>query len=327
MRRREFLGVLGGTAAAWPGVAPAQPSPLPTIGFLHSGTRSSYGHLLAAIQQGLGETGFIEGATVRIEYRWAEDRFDRLPELARDLVQQNVSLIFAGGGEVSAIAAKGATSKIPIVFAIGADPVQHGLVASMNRPGANVTGTTFLVVQVRPKLVELVREILPQAKSIAVLANPNRAGYEQALQDVLGAAKRSGLAVVLLKAGSEREIDAAFSALSSSRVDAMVALSDPVYVNRRVQLAILAAAHKLPTIFSSRENIVAGGLICYGASLVEAARQAAIYAGRILKGEKPENLPVLQPTKFELVINLKTAKALGITVPATLLARADEVIE
>jgi putative ABC transport system substrate-binding protein len=326
MNRRELITLVGGAAAAWPVVVRAQQA-IPVIGFLHSGTRSSYSHLLAAIQQGLGETGFIEGSTVRLEYRWAEDRFDRLPELARDLVQQKVSLIFAGGGEVSAIAAKGATSKIPIVFAIGADPVQHGLVASMNRPGANVTGTTFLVVQVRPKLVELVREVLPQAKSIAVLANPNRAEYEQALQDVLNAAKRSDLTVVLLKAGGEREIDAAFSSLGSSRVDAMVALSDPVYVNRRVQIAILAAAHKLPTIFSSRENVIAGGLICYGASLVEAARQAAVYTGRILKGEKPENLPVLQPTKFELVINLKTAQALGLSIPPTLLARADEVIE
>jgi putative ABC transport system substrate-binding protein len=327
VKRRDFLSAVSGSVVVWPVASHAQPSALPTIGFLHSGSEASYGHLLAAVRQGLGETGFVEGETVRIVYRWAEDRFERLPELADDLVKRNVSLIFAGGGEVSAIAAKSATSKIPVVFAIGSDPVQHGLVASMNRPTANITGTTFLVVQVRPKLVELTREILPRAKSIAVLANPNRAGYEQALQETLDAAKNANLSVVVLRAGSERDIDGAFATLGKTPVDAVLVLSDPVYVNRRVQIAILAATHRLPTICSSRENVVAGGLISYGASLVDAARQAAVYAGRILKGEQPANLPVLQPTKFELVLNLKTAQALGLSIPATLLARADEVIE
>jgi putative ABC transport system substrate-binding protein len=280
-----------------------------------------------AFRQGLVQAGFVEGTSVSIEYRWAEDRFDRLPTLANELVQRKVSLIFAGGGEVTAVAAKAATQTIPVVFAIGADPVAHGIVASMNRPGGNVTGVSFLVVQVRPKLVELIKELLPQAKLIALVVNPNRLGYEQALGDVQKSAQASGLDFIVLKAGREQEIDAAFSLLTKSAVDAALFLSDPVYVDRRDQIARLLDMHKLPGIFASREQVTAGGLISYGASLREAVQQAGIYAGRILKGEKPADLPVTQPTKFELVINLKAANAIGLTVPATLLARADEVIE
>jgi putative ABC transport system substrate-binding protein len=326
MRRRDFITVLSG-AAAWPVQTFAQGAATPVIGFLHSGSLGSYGPVIDAFRRGIGEAGYVEGRTVTIEYRWAEDRFDRLPALAGELVRRKVSLIFAGGGELSALSAKAATSTIPIVFAIGADPVQHRIVASMNRPGGNVTGITFLVVQLRPKMVELTRELLPQAKSIAVIANPNRAGYEQGVSDFARAAKAVALDFVILKAGNEREIDAAFTTLASMQVDALLFLSDPVYIGRREQISRLALARKIPTIHGSLEHIIAGSLIAYGASLTDAVRQAGAYSGRILKGEKPADLPVMQPTKFTLAINLKTAKALGITVPPTLLARADEVIE
>jgi putative ABC transport system substrate-binding protein len=305
----------------------AQTTAAPVVGFLHSGSPGSYQHVIDAFRRGLAETGYIEGRTVTVEYRWAEDRFERLPALAGELVGQNVSLLFAGGGEGSALAAKAATSTIPVVFAIGSDPVQHRIVASINRPGGNLTGISFLVVEIRPKMVELARELLPQAKSIALIANPNRTGYEQAVKDIVKPAKDLGLELVLLKAGSEEEIDAALSTLDKTQVDALLFLSDPVYVNRRDHIARLTLARKLPTIHASRELVAAGGLISYGASISDAVRQAGVYSGRILKGEKPANLPVMQPTKFDLAINLKTAKALGIAIPPTLLARADEVIE
>jgi putative ABC transport system substrate-binding protein len=315
-------------AAATPPVPGfAQQSPLPSIGFLHSGSQASYGHILTAFRQGLAQAGFAEGTNTSIEYRWADDHFERLSGLAKELVEQRVSLIFAGGGEVSAVAAKNATQTIPIVFAIGADPVQHGIVPSLNRPGGNVTGISFMVVQVRPKLVELTRELLPHAKSVALVVNPNRLGYEQALDDVRRSADAAGFNCVVLRAGNEQEIDAAFATLAKSRVEAIIFLSDPVYVNRRDNIARLAESLRLPGIFSSREHVMAGGLLSYGASLRDAVRQAGTYAGRVLKGEKPADLPVMQPTQFELAINLKTAKAIGLPMPPTLLARADEVIE
>jgi putative ABC transport system substrate-binding protein len=282
---------------------------------------------LAAFQQGLSETGFVAGRNVAIEFRWAEDRFDRLPTLASELVQRNVSVIFAGGGDITALAAKAATSIIPIVFAIGADPVKQGIVASLNRPGGNITGATFLVVELRPKLLELIREILPKASTIAVLGNPNRPNFEPLLDEVLGHARAMGLQVQVLKAGSGGEIDAAFSTAKQARVDALLILSDPVYYNRRDQLARLEATHNIPTFNSSREQVVAGSLISYDTSMEDAYRQAGVYAGRIIKGEKASDLPVVQPTKFRLVINLITAKALGVNIPPTVLARADEVIE
>ena len=328
MRRRAFIALIG--AMAWPHAARAQQAALPTIGFLHSASpdpRSSYASAVAAFRKGLGEGTLTEGTHVALEFRWAEDRFDRLPELASDLVQRDVSLIFAGGGDVVALAAKHATSTIPIVFAIGADPVAQGIVASLSRPGANITGVSFLSVELRPKMVELFRELLPAGASIAVLANPNRPGFERLVAEVVEPAQRAGLRVHVRRAGNEGEITAAFATFETTRVDALLVLSDPVYLNRRVQIAELQAAHRIPTIHASRESVLAGGVASYGASIEEAYRQAALYCARILKGEQAADLPVLQPTKFELVLNLKSAKSLGLDIPPLLLARADEVIE
>jgi putative tryptophan/tyrosine transport system substrate-binding protein len=328
MRRRAFIALIG--AMAWPHAARAQQAALPTIGFLHSASpdpRSSYASAVAAFRKGLGEGTLTEGTHVALEFRWAEDRFDRLPELASDLVQRDVSLIFAGGGDVVALAAKRATSTIPIVFAIGADPVAQGIVASLSRPGANITGVSFLSVELRPKMVELFRELVPAGASIAVLANPNRPGFERLVAEVVEPAQRAGLRVHVRRAGNEGEITAAFATFETTRVDALLVLSDPVYLNRRVQIAELQAAHRIPTIHASRESVLAGGVASYGASIEEAYRQAALYCARILKGEQAADLPVLQPTKFELVLNLKSAKSLGLDIPPLLLARADEVIE
>jgi putative ABC transport system substrate-binding protein len=327
MKRREFITLIGGAAAAWPVVARAQQTGRPVIGFLHSGSPGPTSSYLAAFRKGLGEGGFIEGDSVTIEYRWAEDQFDRLPALARELVQRSVSLIAVGGGDVAALAAKSASATIPIVFAIGADPVQQGIVSSLNRPGGNVTGVTFLAVEIRPKMVELIRELVPRAKKIAVIGNPYRPGFEQLVNEVVKPAEAAGLDVHVLKAGNESEIEAAFSKLHEARVDGLLMLSDPVYTNRRDQIARLQRSYKIPTINPSRESVVAGGLISYGASTEDAYRQAGLYAGRGLKGEKPGDLPVMQPTKFELVINLKTAKEIGLDVPLFLQQRADEVIE
>jgi putative ABC transport system substrate-binding protein len=329
MNRRTVIFGIGATAA-WPRVSLAQQAATPVIGYLHSASpdpRSSYWAALNEFRQGLGEAGFVEGKSIAIEFGWAEDRFERLPMLAQALVQRNVSLIFAGGGDVVAMAAKAATATIPIVFAIGADPVARGIVPSLGRPGGNVTGVTFLSVELRPKMVELFRELVPGAKTIAVLGNPNRPAFERLVDDVVKPARAMGLQVRVLKAGHEGDIDASFATFGKKRVDGVLVLSDPVYFNRRDQLARLQAQYKVPTIHGARELVLAGGLASYGASIGDAYRQAALYCGRILKGEKPGDLPVLQPTKFELVINLKTARALGIEVPPTLLARADEVIE
>jgi putative ABC transport system substrate-binding protein len=328
MRRREFISLLGGAAAAMAGpLAARAQQAMPVIGWLHSGSPGSSASTLDAFRKGLGEIGFIEGRNITIEYRWAEDRFDALPELASDLVRRNVALIFVGGGDVSALAAKSATATIPIVFAIGADPVKIGLVNSLNRPGGNATGISFLATELRPKTLELVRDLLPKAATVAVLANPNRPGFEQAVNEISELARGIGLRARILKAGNEREIDSAFATLTPTPADALLILSDPVYVNRRDQIARLAASYKVPTVSNSRAIVVAGGLISYGASLEDSYRQAGNYAGRILKGAKPADLPVMQPTRFQFVVNLKTAKALGIDFPPSILVRADEVIE
>jgi putative tryptophan/tyrosine transport system substrate-binding protein len=324
MRRREFIALLGGV---WPLAARAQQQETAVIGWLHSGQPGPYSANLDAFRRGLAETGFVEGGNLIIDYRWAEDRFDRLPILARDLVQRNVTLIFAGGGDVTALAAKSATTTIPIVFAIGADPVRHGIVASFARPGGNITGVNFLAVAIRPKMLELLRELLPKVATVAVIANPNRPDFERAVNELLEPARAMGLAAHLFKAGNEHEIASAFAAAGHERVDAVLMLSDPVYTSWRDLILRLEASHAIPTIHFSREHVVAGGLISYGASVADAYRQAGVYAGRILRGARPTDLPVLQPTKLELVVNLKTAKALGLEVPPTLLARADEVIE
>jgi putative ABC transport system substrate-binding protein len=274
----------------------------------------------------LKTAGFAEGGDIKVEYRWAEDRFERLPALARELVDAKVAVIMAGGGDVSALAAKSATTTIPIVFAIGADPVQQGIVASLSRPGANITGATFLAVEIRPKMVELTRELLPNAKHVALLANPHRPGFRRLVQDVVKPAEIAGLSVRILEASDEFTIKNAFEALRQAPVDAVLIMSDPVYSNRRDLMARLQLAIRIPMI-AWGEMVGAGGLIGYGAQPSDAYTQAGRYSGRILKGEKAGELPIVQPTKFELVINLKTAKELGVHVPATLLARADTVIE
>jgi ABC-type uncharacterized transport system substrate-binding protein len=327
MRRRQFIGLLGATLTpvcfAW-----AEETKL--VGFLHSGSptpTSAYWAAVASFIKGIHESGFNENTNLHVDYRWAEDQFDRLPTLAAELVEKNVQVLFVGGGDVAALAAKKATSKIPIVFAIGADPVSQGLVSSLSRPGGNVTGVTFLSVQLRPKMLELVQEIFPAAKAIGVLGNPKRPQFDRLLKEVTAPAEHMGLNTVVLQASSEQEIEVAFSTLELYAVDALVVLSDPVYLNHRNRLAGLALLHGIPTIYPLSEHVFAGGLASYGTSIRNAYRQAGIYCARILNGENPADMPILQPTAFELAINLKTAHALGITLPPSLVGRADEVIE
>jgi putative ABC transport system substrate-binding protein len=325
MRRRELVLLLAGAMTA-PRALHAQQKATPVIGLL--GSIGPIAPQVAAFLQGLSETGYVEGQSVTIEYRWAEGSYVRLPALAADLVGRKVDLIVATGGDVSALAAKSATSTIPIVFtAIGRDPIGLGLVASLARPGGNVTGFVGLTIELNPKRVELLSELVPQARVIAVLVNPNNPTTERVVQDVQEAALAKGMQLQVLKAGSESEIDAAFASLVQLHAAALVVAGDAFFTSRRDQLAALALRLAVPAIYPAREFTLAGGLISYGTSLTGIWRQAGIYAGKILKGAKPADLPVQQPTTFELVINLKTAKALGLTVPQLLLATADEVIE
>jgi putative ABC transport system substrate-binding protein len=330
MRRREFVRLTAGAAMAWPLAARAQQKPMPVIGFLNSGSPNPPGlasPYMAAFGQGLKETGFVDGQNVAIEYRWAEGHYARLPALATDLVGRRVDLIAASGGDRSALAAKNATSTIPIVSVIGGDPVAEGLITSLARPGGNLTGVAFIDVELMPKRFELLSELVPRAGMIALLVNPNDANAERIISDVQEAARAKGIKLFVLKAGTEGEIDAAFASLVQLQAGGLVLGADPFFNSRRDQLVSLTSRDDVPAMYNLREYATAGGLISYGTSLGAVYRQVGISAGKILAGAKPAELPVEQPTKFELVINLKTARALGLTVPQSLLQRADEVIE
>lgn len=323
MRRREFTTLLGGAAVAWPIAARTQQQPV--IGFLSSRSAIDSAPQVAAFRQALSEAGYVEGQTVGIDYRWADGRYDRLPALAADLVGRRVAVIFASGP--AAHVAKAATTTIPILFLSGEDPVKFGLVSSLNKPGGNITGVTTFNAVIGSKRFQLLQELVPNAAVIALLINPNfpSAGSEtREAQDFARAAKRE---LIVLNASTEGEIDAAFAALAPHHVGALLVTGDPFFVSRRNKIVALAARYAVPTIYVQREFVAAGGLIGYGTSLTDAYRQAGVYAGRILKGTKPADLPVMRPTKFELTINLKTAKALTLTIPASLLAQASEVIE
>jgi putative ABC transport system substrate-binding protein len=300
---------------------------MPVIGYLHSGSAGPYAHLVAAFQQGLKETGTVEGSNVAIEYRWAEGRYDRLPALAADLVGRHVALLVAQGGDPPVLAAKAATATIPIVFTLSSDPVKLGLVASVNRPGGNVTGWWGYTSLLGTKRLELMQQLLPANTSITVLINPNNPNADIDTPELQGAARALGQSISFVKARSEAEIDAVFAALGERRASALLVNTDPFFLARRAQFVALAARHGVPAIYAQREFVTAGGLISYGASLADGYRQVGIYAGRILKGERAADLPVVQPSKFEMAINLKTAKALGVAVPDKVLALADEVIE
>ena len=324
MKRREFITLLGG-AAAWPLAARAQQPAMPVIGYLHSASPEPYSSMMAAFRHGLAEAGYVDGQNVTIDYRWAEGQFDHLPALAAELVAHRPAVLVAGGGDVSAVAAKAATTTVPIVFTIGADPVKSGLVASLNRPSGNLTGVTFFTIALGPKRLEMLRELQPKAGKIAVLVNPKSLNPDA--KEMQEAARALGQSVHVLDATSEEELDTAFRSVAQERDDALIVVSNPLFTSRREQIVAIANYQRIPAIYPLREYVASGGLVSYGASIKDAYHQSGVYAGRLLKGAKPGDLPVMQPTKFELVINLKTAKAPGIDVPATLLARADEVIE
>jgi putative ABC transport system substrate-binding protein len=324
--RREFITLLGGAAAAWPLAARAQQPAIPMIGYLNNGSPESDVPRLTGLRRGLSQTGYIEGRNLVIEYRWAGNQADRLPALAADLVQLRVAVIVSPG-MVATLAAKAATTSIPIVFGVANDPVQLGLVASLNRPGGNVTGTNAFAGELGAKELALLHELVPGTATIGFLENPNNPIFELQTRDVLAAAPVVGLKVQILKASTDREIDAAFVNLVRDRTGALLVGNDLFFNSRIEQIVALAARHAIPTMYTFREFVVAGGLISYGGSLTDAYRQVGLYTGRILKGEKPADLPVIQATKLELVINLKTAKALSLQIPDRLLALADEVIE
>jgi putative tryptophan/tyrosine transport system substrate-binding protein len=326
MRRREFIAGLVGVAA-WPVVARAQQPRVPVIAYVNGGAADTKTGL-AAFRKGLNETGYIEGQNVTVEYHWLEGHYDGLPALMADLVRRRVAVIAATGIAVAPIAAKAATATIPIVFSVGDDPVKLGLVASLARPGGNATGTNFFSVELVAKRLALLHELVPRAVRVAVLVNPgNATTAENNLRGVQEAARVIGLQIHVLNAGTSDEIDAAFATLARDRPDALFVGTDGFFISRRVQLASLAARDRIPAAYVNRENVVAGGLMSYGSDTVDSFRQVGVYTGEILKGAKPADLPVVQSTKFKLVINLKTAKALGLTVPETLLATADEVIQ
>jgi putative tryptophan/tyrosine transport system substrate-binding protein len=330
MRRREFITLVGGAAAAWPLAARAQQlvrSPVPSIGFLSSRAPNTEAHLVAAFLRGLKDQGYVEGQNVTVEYSWAEGRYEQLPALAADLVRRQVAVLVTAGGAQAAQAAKAATASIPIVFATGDDPVKLGLVASLNQPGGNATGVAVFVTSLLPKRLQLLRELIPTASTIALLMNPVGPAADTQLVEVQGAARTLGVRLDVVNSSTAAEIDQAFSVLMQRRPDALMLGADPFFQVRRDQLVALAARHAIPTMYEWREFVDAGGLISYSSRRSDTMHQMGVYAGRILQGAKPSELPVVQAVKFELVINLKTAKALGLTIPPGVLAIADEVIE
>jgi putative ABC transport system substrate-binding protein len=328
MRRRDFITLVAGGAVAWPLAARAQQPTMPVVGYIATGSRESEALRLRFFHEGLTDSGYVEGQNLGMEYRWANHQYDRLPELAADLVHRRVAVIATSGGPASALAAKAATTTIPIVFVVGADPVKLGLVASLARPGGNLTGINFFAFELVAKRLELLRQVAPGIKRVAVLINPADAAIaETTAREVESAARMMGLQVRILNTSTSREINEAFASLARERPDALLVSTGAFFIDRRVQLAQSATRYAIPAIYGTREYAEAGGLMSYGTSLTAAFRQIGVYAGRILKGTKPADLPVVQSTKFELVINLQTARLLDIELPPTLLASADEVIE
>jgi putative ABC transport system substrate-binding protein len=325
MRRREFIALIGGAVAAWPAAVRAQQSAMPTVGFLHPASRSAFGHVLEGFRLGLAEIDFVQGRNVTVEYRWAENRPERLPALAADLARRDPALIVAAGGSGQVV--KNAAPTTPIVFLAGQDPVMLGWVQSLNKPGGQMTGIYLFTNEVEAKRLGLLRDVVPTAKIMAVLVNANYSAADTQLHDVHEAAARLALQLAVVRADSESDFDAAFATFVQQQAAALLICASPFFNDRRHQLAALAARHRLPAMFELPEFARAGGLMSYGNSIVDIYRQAGVYAGRILKGAKPADLPVTQPTKFELVINLETAKALGLIIPPSMLAIADEVIE
>jgi putative ABC transport system substrate-binding protein len=326
VRRRAFIALAGATAA-WPLAARAQQPAMPVVGFLGAPSAAPYARYVAAVHQGLKEVGYIEHQNVAMEYRWADGQYDRLPALAADLVSRRVAVIVPIGGAPATVAAKETTSTIPIIFNLGADPIELGLVANLNRPGGNITGIAIMAVEIETKRLELLHELAPTSTSIAILLNPSNAQSQTQEREAQRAARVIGRQVLVLKAGSEHEIERAFATLVRERAGALLVGGDTFFNSQAILFVVLTARHAIPTIYPWRSYVDAGGLMCYGASLLDAYRQTGVYTGRVLRGEKPADLPIVQPTKFELVINLKTARAVGIALPPTLLARADEVIE